>query len=139
MPCDMIHWSIEDTDRSLWLYTACGLVRIALTELEGWIADPHHRVATSLLDAADGVGLRAVSASKYSPTVARSTDGKLWFVGDFLDFDISPAWYQTNGFRAAGVAAFLLVLWALYRLRFHQADLYPEVGQRLRMLSFHLP
>ena len=80
LPCDMIHWSIEDSDRSLWIYTACGLVRIAHTELEAWIADPHHRVATSVLDAADGVRLRAVSASSYSPTVARSTDGKLWFV-----------------------------------------------------------
>ena len=80
LPCDTIHWSIEDSDRSLWIYTACGLVRIAHTELEAWIADPHHRVATSVLDAADGVRLRAVSASSYSPTVARSTDGKLWFV-----------------------------------------------------------
>jgi len=24
LPCDKIHWSIEDDDRSLWLYTACG-------------------------------------------------------------------------------------------------------------------
>ena len=29
LPCDTIHWTIEDDDRSLWLYTACGLVRIA--------------------------------------------------------------------------------------------------------------
>ena len=32
LPCDTIHWTIEDDDRSLWLYTACGLVRIARTE-----------------------------------------------------------------------------------------------------------
>ncbi len=28
LPCDAIHWTIEDDDRSFWLYTACGLVRI---------------------------------------------------------------------------------------------------------------
>jgi len=80
LPCDMIHWAIEDSDGSLWLYTACGLVRIAPSELRAWIADPQYRVATSVLDAADGVRLRAVSASSYGPPVARSTDGKLWFV-----------------------------------------------------------
>jgi len=34
LPCDTIHWTIEDDDRSLWLYTACGLVRIRRTELD---------------------------------------------------------------------------------------------------------
>ena len=80
LPCDMIHWSIEDNDHSLWLYTACGLVRIARTELVAWIADPQHRVETTVLDAADGVRLRSVSPSAYSPTVSKSTDGRLWFL-----------------------------------------------------------
>ena len=44
LPCDTIHWTIEDDDRSLWLYTACGLVRIARTELDAWIADPKRRL-----------------------------------------------------------------------------------------------
>jgi len=80
LPCDTIHCSIEDNDRSLWLYTACGLVRIARSELNAWIADPRHRVATAVLDAADGARLRALSPSTFSPVAARSTDGKLWFV-----------------------------------------------------------
>ena len=29
LPCDTVHWAAEEDDRSLWLYTACGLVRIA--------------------------------------------------------------------------------------------------------------
>jgi PAS domain S-box-containing protein len=37
--------------------------------------------------------------------------------GDTLDFTIPPAWYQTLWFRAACVAAFLLLLWAIYQLR----------------------
>jgi signal transduction histidine kinase/ligand-binding sensor domain-containing protein len=81
LPCDTIHWSIEDDDRSLWLYTACGLLRIARTELDAWIADPKHRVETTLWDAADGVRLASTSPAYFNPPVAKSTDGKLWFLG----------------------------------------------------------
>jgi len=85
LPCDAIHASIEDNDHSLWLYTACGLVRIAHSELNAWIADPRHRVVTAVFDAADGVRLRALSPSSFSPVAARSPDGKLWFViGDSI-------------------------------------------------------
>ena len=50
-----------------------------------------------------------------------------------------PAYYQTNWFRASLVAAFFLVLWALYRLRLHQlarefnAQLEGRVDERLRV------
>ena len=81
LPCDRIHWSIEDDDRSLWLYTACGLVRIARSELDTWIADPKRRIQTTLWDAADGVMLRAIPPAYFGPSVAKSTDGKLWFLG----------------------------------------------------------
>ena len=80
LPCDTIHWTIEDDDRSLWLYTACGLVRIARTELDAWIADPKRRIETAVWDAADGLSLHASSPAYYGPPVAKSTDGKLWFV-----------------------------------------------------------
>ena len=79
LPCDAIHWSMEDDDRSFWLYTACGLVRITRSELDAWIAEPTHRVQTTVWDAADGVRLRQVSPGYYGPPVAKSTDGKLWF------------------------------------------------------------
>ncbi len=80
LPCDAVHWAIEDDDRSLWLYTSCGLVRIMRTELDAWIADPKRRIETTVWDAADGVRLRSTTASAYGPRVAKSTDGKLWFV-----------------------------------------------------------
>jgi signal transduction histidine kinase/ligand-binding sensor domain-containing protein len=81
LPCDTIHWSIEDNDHSLWLDTACGMVRIAPTELDAWIADPKHKIETTLWDAADGVGLTSVSPAYFNPPVTKSTDGKLWFLG----------------------------------------------------------
>ena len=80
LPCDIVLWTMEDDDHSLWLYTACGLVRIARTELDAWIADPKRTIETTVWDAADGVRLRSTAASGYGPRVAKSADGKLWFV-----------------------------------------------------------
>ena len=81
LPCDTIHWSIEDDDHSVWLNAACGLVRIAHTEVDAWIADPRRRIETTVWDAADGVGLTSTSPAYFNPPVAKSTDGKLWFLG----------------------------------------------------------
>jgi Predicted periplasmic ligand-binding sensor domain len=78
LPCNAIHWAIKDDDGSLWLYTACGLVRITRNEIEGWIADPKRKLATKVWDAADGVRLRSSAASAYCPRVTKATDGKLW-------------------------------------------------------------
>jgi signal transduction histidine kinase/streptogramin lyase len=80
LPCNAIHWAIEDDDRSLWLYTACGLVRITRSEVDAWIADPKRKIETTVWDAADGVRLRSSAASAYGPRVTKSTDGKIWFV-----------------------------------------------------------
>jgi signal transduction histidine kinase/ligand-binding sensor domain-containing protein len=79
LPCDTILWSIEDNDGSDWLYTACGLVRISRDELDAWIADPNRTIQTSIWNAADGVVVRETAPSYYSPSVAKSTDGRLWF------------------------------------------------------------
>jgi len=80
LPCDAIHWSIEDNDRSFWMYTGCGLVRIARSELNAWIADPRHKIESTIWGAADGLRLRRATPSAFGPRVAKSTDGKLWFV-----------------------------------------------------------
>src|SRR5262249_56426604 len=37
LPCDTVHWSIEDEHRFVWAYMACGLVRIARSELDAWV------------------------------------------------------------------------------------------------------
>ena len=80
MPCNAIHWTMEDDDGSFWLYTSCGLVRITRSEMHAWIADPKRRIQTTVWDAADGVRLRSSAASAYGPRVTKSGDGKLWFV-----------------------------------------------------------
>jgi PAS domain-containing protein len=50
-----------------------------------------------------------------------SNNSGLWNEnGDSLNFFIPPAWYQTDWFRASCVAAFLRLLWLLYRIRIQQ-------------------
>jgi PAS domain S-box-containing protein len=51
---------------------------------------------------------------------ACNNDGVCSEAGAFLDFSVAPAYYQTNWFRALCAAAFLAVLWGLYRARIEQ-------------------
>jgi signal transduction histidine kinase len=59
--------------------------------------------------------------------------------GTYLDFSIAPAYYQTTLFRVSCVAAFLLLLGALYRLRLRQVArqfnirLDERLGERTRI------
>jgi signal transduction histidine kinase/ligand-binding sensor domain-containing protein len=80
LPCNTIHWSMPDDDRALWLYTACGLVRLEHEDLDAWIAAPGHRVTPRIWGAADGVPLLAFTSAYFNPPVAKGPDGKLWFV-----------------------------------------------------------
>ena len=79
LPCDAVHWAIEDDAQSFWLGTACGVVRIARQELEAWTSDSKRRIDITVFDSADGVRNQAIPTT-YTPIVAKSTEGKLWFV-----------------------------------------------------------
>ena len=79
LPCNTIHWSVEDDSRSLWMNTGCGLIRIAHSELDAWLANPARKIKTKVWDATDGVRVTAVSPAYFNPPIAKSTDGKLWF------------------------------------------------------------
>jgi signal transduction histidine kinase/ligand-binding sensor domain-containing protein len=80
LPCDNVHWVVEDDDHSFWLYTACGLVRVSGSELDGWAKDSRRMIQTTVFDSSDGVGIHSSIVSAYSPRVAKARDGKLWFV-----------------------------------------------------------
>ena len=79
LPCDGVQWVMEDDDHAFWLCMACGLVRIARTELDAWATDPKRTIQITVFDSSDGVRSHAI-ASGYSPRVAKSTDGKIWFL-----------------------------------------------------------
>ncbi|HTY84738.1 MAG TPA: two-component regulator propeller domain-containing protein, partial [Silvibacterium sp.] len=78
LPCDTVHWSIEDEDHSVWLLLPCGLVRLARSELDAWVTDSSLAVKPVLFDFSDGVLSHAITAAE-TPRVARSGDGKIWF------------------------------------------------------------
>ena len=86
LPCKTVHWIIEDDLSSYWLYTPCGLLRIARTELEGWIADPKRSIEVTTFDATDGVRLVPILKG-LRPAVSKASDGIIWFVnGDKASF-----------------------------------------------------
>ncbi len=84
LPCDAVHWVREDDARSFWLYTPCGLMRLARSELDAWTTaveqdiNAKPKVAVTVFDISDGVRTIA-TGNHFTPQVARSTDGKLWF------------------------------------------------------------
>jgi signal transduction histidine kinase/ligand-binding sensor domain-containing protein len=115
VPSDTILSSIEDNDRSVWLYTASGLVRISRSELDAWIADPNRTIQMSVWKAADGVVIRETAPSYYSPSVAKSSDGKLWFnTGDGVQL-VDPPHLAFNKLpppvHIEGIVADHKVLW----------------------------
>lgn len=251
LPCNPVHWMMQDDDHSFWLDTPCGLVRVARSELETWTAAADENQAAKRMvhpitfDSTDGVRVHEISYHAYNPTVTKSMDGKIWFVpedgvsvidphylpfnklpppvhiekvmadansydvssglrfpplvraltinytalslavpekvrfryrldgqdsdwrevvnerqvrytnlapghytfhviacnndgvwneaGDFLDFSIAPAYYQTNWFRVFCAAAFLLLLWAAYQYRVHQLERQFDIGLEARV------
>jgi signal transduction histidine kinase/ligand-binding sensor domain-containing protein len=79
LPCDVVNWMVEDDAGSFWLGTACGLVRISRPEMESWAKDPKRAIQTTVFDGSDGVKSHG-NTSAYSPRVAKSRDGKIWFL-----------------------------------------------------------
>jgi PAS domain S-box-containing protein len=236
LPCSQIYWLTEGEDHSFWLYGSCGLIRIAGSDLEAWLAtsksaDPKS-VRPTLFDETDGVTLSETYIGSPGLRGMIAPDGKIWFstvdglsvidphhlpynaipppvhieriladgkeyealdrlrlephvrdlsidytalslvvlqkvhfrfklegqdkdwrevvnvrqvqysnlpprryrfrviaannsgvwneVGDSLDIDIPPAWYQTMWFRAFSAVALFLLLWAAYQMRVRQ-------------------
>jgi signal transduction histidine kinase/ligand-binding sensor domain-containing protein len=71
---------------------------------------------------------------KYSFRVIACNNSGVWNeAGAILDFNIEPAWYQTSWFRVAFSAAFLLLIWSIYRLRVRQLRHQFTIGLEARV------
>lgn len=85
LPCDTVHWAMQNDDHSMWLYTACGLVQIPRSELDTWAAtadqgrDTTRTLQLQVFDRSDGVRSLSHPGELY-PQVAKTLDGKLWFL-----------------------------------------------------------
>ena len=95
LPCDAVHWIIQDDQSTYWLYTRCGLLRIARSELDAWAADPKRTVRATTFDTADGI--RPVATTKgFRPAVTKSSDGRIWFLNGDTVSVIDPARIGVN-------------------------------------------
>ncbi|HZD47607.1 MAG TPA: two-component regulator propeller domain-containing protein, partial [Silvibacterium sp.] len=79
LPCDSVDWVMEDDAHFFWVSTACGLVRIARTELDSWEADSRRTVQATIFSSSDGVTSHTFYGG-FSPHVTKDANGKLWFV-----------------------------------------------------------
>jgi hypothetical protein len=77
---------IRDDRENLWLYTECGLVEIASSELRQWWDDPRAIVQAHLFGILDG----AQPNRPPFASAARTTDGRLWFANGVLVQTIDP-------------------------------------------------
>ena len=94
LPCPSIFAVIHDNEGSLWLYARCGLLKILAADLANWVKDPDSHVALLKFDHADGV-FPAYPDGNTQPSTTRSSDGRLWFNGQFLQV-IDPSRSYTN-------------------------------------------
>ncbi|MGB9432276.1 MAG: ATP-binding protein, partial [Candidatus Acidiferrum sp.] len=73
---------------------------------------------------------------KYRFRVMACNNSGVWNeAGTFLDFSIAPAYWQTNWFRAACVAAFMALLWVAYRMRVRVLEERQALLERQQVLS----
>jgi signal transduction histidine kinase/ligand-binding sensor domain-containing protein len=95
LPCDEIVSAIRDSQATLWLYTKCGFIGIADSELEQWWRQPDRAVQTHVLDVFDGAVLPQ-GPRRIQPAVAKSPDGRLWFVNGTVLQMIDPRALRKN-------------------------------------------
>jgi|GEM_PF-7048850 len=74
--CDVVHWSIDDADQLVWVYTACGMVRIARSDVDAWMGDATMSVTAALFDVSDGARTNTYPSPVHG--VSRSSDGKTY-------------------------------------------------------------
>jgi PAS domain S-box-containing protein len=77
LPCPETFNVIRDNQGALWIYTRCGLVRVAEPEWAKWIESPQVGVPVMILDPLDGA--QAGTGGSSQPNSSKAPDGRLWF------------------------------------------------------------
>ncbi len=84
---------IKDDRGFLWLYTQCGLLTIAESELEHWWQQPDSRIAVTIFGPSEAVR-PGVGAAQ--PRASMSRDGRLWFTNGSVLQMIDPNHLNKN-------------------------------------------
>src|SRR4030095_6346407 len=53
LPCNTVHWMMEDDSQSFWVYLACGLVRVSRSDLYSWASHPRQTIQATVFDSID--------------------------------------------------------------------------------------
>ena len=97
LPCDAIITFIQDQQKRWWLYTRCGVVELADSELQRWRANPDVVLQTRVYDQLDGAQPNNGSFS----LAAISPDGRLWFANGLIVQVLDPSKLLQNAAPAA--------------------------------------
>ncbi|HEX4426733.1 MAG TPA: two-component regulator propeller domain-containing protein [Terriglobales bacterium] len=93
LPCNELYTLVKDNLGFYWLYTKCGLVAIAGSELRKWLEHPGTVVQSRVFDVFDGV---QPGLAPLQPTASRSSDGLLWFANDSVLQMMDPRHLDVN-------------------------------------------
>jgi hypothetical protein len=94
LPCASVLGLITDAEAALWLYTQCGLVKIANPDIQTWWTGGNDTaVNPKVFDLLDGA---RPSTASFQPRVSRSPDGRLWFANGTVVQMIDPAHSSEN-------------------------------------------
>ncbi len=87
LPCDEIISFIQDKEKRWWLYTRCGIVELADSELQRWWTNPEAMVQTRLYDSFDGA---QPNVSPFN-SAALAPDGRVWFASGLVVQVLDPS------------------------------------------------
>ena len=79
LPCDKVHWSVDDADHFVWVYTACGLVRIAQHRV-GRMGRRSIEVSRRLRCSMSRTECGTQSNVSAVQSVSKASDGRIWYV-----------------------------------------------------------
>ena len=87
LPCDFVITFIEDKEKRWWLYTRCGVVELADSELQRWWANPDAVLPVRVFDQLDGA-----QPNNGSFRLAEiSPDGRVWFANGLVVQVLDPS------------------------------------------------
>jgi signal transduction histidine kinase/ligand-binding sensor domain-containing protein len=75
LPCNFVTSFIQDKEKNWWLYTDCGIVELADSELQRWWTDPETVLHLRVYDELDG----AEAGRPNFNSAAYTSDGRVWF------------------------------------------------------------
>ena len=87
LPCSAVFSFVEDKEKRWWLYTDCGVLELADSELQRWWSDPGAVVQTRIYDRLDG----AQPNAPYFNSAAYSPDGRVWFANGQVVQMVDPS------------------------------------------------